>query len=49
MQVVNFPTHKSGRMLDHCYVSNNTSVKVSRHSPYYSDHDALCIEFAHAQ
>ena len=46
-QVVNWPTHKEGRTIDHCYVSNNTRVQISRHSPYYSDHDALCIEFEH--
>ena len=46
-QIVNWPTHKQGRRLDHCYVSYNARVQVSRHSPYYSDHDALCIEFEH--
>ena len=46
-QIVNWPTHKQGRKLDHCYISSNTRVQVLRHSPYYSDHDALCIEFEH--
>ena len=44
-QVVTWPTHIQGRTLDHCYVSENVSVQLTRHSPYYSDHDALCIEF----
>ena len=46
-QVVDWPTHKEGRTIDHCYVSKNTRVQVTRHSPYYSDHDGLCIQFEH--
>ena len=46
-QVVDWPTHKEGRTIDHCYVSKNTRVQLTRHSPYYSDHDGLCIEFEH--
>ena len=46
-QIVNWPTHRGGRTIDHCYVSKNTRVQIIRHSPYYSDHDALCIEFEH--
>ena len=45
IQIVNFPMHKGGRTLDHCYISKNSMIKVSRHLPYYSDHSALCIEF----
>ena len=44
-QVVTWPTHSQGRTIDHCYVSDNTKVSLTRHSPYYSDHSALCIEF----
>ena len=44
-QEVNWPTHKEGRKLDRCYVSKNTRVQITRHSPYYTDHDALCIQF----
>ena len=44
-QHVSWPTHIQGRTLDHCYVSKNMNVKITRHSPYYSDHSALCIEF----
>ena len=46
-QLVDWPTHREGRTIDHCYVSENTRVQLTRHSPYYSDHDALCIEFEH--
>ena len=44
-QLVNQPTHDGGRTLDHCYASRNISDKICLkfHSPYYSDHDALCI------
>ena len=44
-QVVPWPTHIQGRTLDHCYVSKNVHVKLTRYSPYYSDHSALCIKF----
>ena len=44
-QVVPWPTHIQGRTLDHCYVSKNVQVQLTRHSPYYSDHSALCIKF----
>ena len=44
-QVIDWPTHKEGRTIDHCYVSNNAKVKVTKHSPYYSDHNALCIQY----
>ena len=42
-QLVNWPTNRGGRTIDHCYVSKNSRVQVVRHSPYYSDHDAICI------
>ena len=44
-QVVPWPTHIQGRSLDHCYISPNIEVQLTRYSPYYSDHSALCIEF----
>ena len=44
-QKVSWPTHIQGRTLDHCYASRNIQVQLTRHSPYYSDHSALCIEF----
>ena len=46
-QIVDWPTQKEGRTIDHCYVSPDARVQVSRHSPYYSDHDGLLIEFEH--
>ena len=44
-QLVTQPTHDGGRTLDQCYASSNVSDKIELdfHSPYYSDHDALCI------
>ena len=46
-QIVKWPTHNKGRTIEHIYVSKNARVQVTRHSPYYSDHDALLIEFEH--
>ena len=46
-QLVDWPSHREGRTIDHCYVSKKTRVQITRHSPYYSDHDGLCIEFEH--
>ena len=46
-QKVTWPTHCQGRTLDHCYT--NFMVDLTRHSPYYSDHSALCIEFQHRE
>ena len=43
-QVVDWPTHKEGRTIDHVYAPKN-AVQVTRHVPYYSDHDGLCIQF----
>ena len=50
-QLVNVPTHDptsttTARTIDHCYVSKNLvdKVELKIHSPYYSDHDALCIK-----
>ena len=44
-QHVDWPTHNQGRTIDHVYLSANRKIKLTRYSPYYSDHDALCIEF----
>ena len=45
VQLVNSATHDGGRVIDHCYVPIDIADKVSvkQYSPYYSDHDALCI------
>ena len=42
VQIVNWPTHKEGRSLDHVYAFKN-SVLVTTHLPYYSDHDCTGI------
>ena len=44
-QIVTSPTHDEGRTLDHCYVPSSIKGKIelTTYSPYYSDHDALCI------
>ena len=49
-QLVDTPTHDStattsARTIDHCYVSKDIvdKIELRLHSPYYSDHDALCI------
>ena len=44
-QLVNKSTSDHGRTIDHCYVSKDFkhNTKLEQYSPYYSDHDALCI------
>ena len=45
-QLVHEPTHVRGRIIDHAYIhdlSGRLKLHVERYSPYYSDHDALCI------
>ena len=44
-QLVSLPTHDKGGTIDHCYVPIDIADKVivKQYSPYYSDHDALCI------
>ena len=44
-QLVTWPTHIQGGTLDHCYVPENVKLDITRHSPYFSDHSALIIEF----
>ena len=46
-QLVIGPTHDDGRTIDHCYVQKGLKDKfeLTIHSPYYSDHDALLINF----
>jgi hypothetical protein len=45
VQLVNTATHDGGRVIDLCYVPIDIAdnVIVKQYSPYYSDHDALCI------
>ena len=45
-QLVYEPTHIRGRIIDHVYFRSGENLvlpTVERYSPYYSDHDALCI------
>ena len=35
-------THIKGRQIDHVYVKNATA-SLDLYTPYYSDHDALCV------
>ena len=51
-QLVQCPTHDptvttTARTIDHCYVPRNIHDKfhITFHSPYFTDHDALCINF----
>ena len=46
-QIVKWPTHHGGRTIDHCYISHESRIQVSRKSLYFSDHEALCIQFEH--
>jgi hypothetical protein len=45
VQLVNSGTQDGGRVIDHCYVPIDIAdnIIVKQYSPYYSDHDALCI------
>ena len=45
VQLVNSATQDGGRVIDHCYVPIDIAdnIIVKQYSPYYSDHDALCI------
>ena len=47
-QLVQKPTHKEGRMIDHIFhyqpdSSANRNIKVSQQSSYFSDHDLLFV------
>ena len=45
-QLVHEPTHVRGRHIDHIYFLDPTKrLKpiIERYSPYFSDHDAMCI------
>ena len=47
-QLVHEPTHIRGRHIDHVYYldpSNRLNPILDRYSPYYSDHDGICITF----
>ena len=46
-QLVREPTHIRGGHIDHAYWKDDARVwmelQIERYSPYYSDHDAVCI------
>ena len=45
-QLVHEPTHIRGRHIDQVYFldpTNRLKLIVDRYSPYYSDHDGICI------
>lgn len=45
VQLVKNSTHDMGRTIDLCFVPEAVKEKVvlTQYSPFYSDHDALCI------
>ena len=46
-QLVAGPTHKAGGRIDHVYLRDPQSLlatfQLTPHTPYYSDHDCLCL------
>ena len=46
-QLVTGPTHMAGGRIDHVYIRDPHSLLASFHltpyTPYYSDHDGLCL------
>ena len=45
-QLMQEPTHIRGRTIDHAYVldpNRQLRLSIERYSPYYTDHDAICI------
>ena len=52
IQHVNEPTHIEGGLIDHIYLRHTSTFKTLhwvRHSPYASDHDALCVTLTKAE
>ena len=52
-QLVKEPTHIQGRLIDHLYFKSGEKIcanpSIYRYSPYYSDHDALCVTVSRFQ
>ena len=46
-QLITEATHIKGRQIDHLYFKPGKNIKANptiyRYSPYYSDHDAICV------
>jgi hypothetical protein len=49
-QLVTRPTHVGGRIIDHVYLRDPKKLlsgyDLTHHTPYYSDHDCLCLSLA---
>ena len=43
-QIVDTATHLKGGILDHFYVRNLKIIDWHLHHPYYTDHDAICMQ-----
>ena len=43
-QLVERPTHREGRTIDHFYISPELKCEITYKSPYYSDHVAMCVK-----
>ena len=47
IQLVTEATHTMGRQIDHMYFKPGSTIQKNpslyRYSPYYTDHDALCL------
>ena len=51
-QLVQEPTHIKGRLIDHAYwldENEHFNIELERYSPYYTDHDGLCITISDKQ
>ena len=45
-QLVHEATHIKGRLIDHVYFNDPTDklkITIERYSPYYTDHDGICV------
>ena len=45
-QIVDTATHLKGGILDHFYVRNTKIIDWHLHHPYYTDHDAICMQLS---
>ena len=43
-QIINRATHIKGNILDHMYVLDVGEFSWQLHHPYWSDHDATCLQ-----
>ena len=43
-QIIERPTHKDGRTIDHCYMSPEINYNIPFINHYYTDHSAICIK-----